>query len=208
MNDDSPSTRERDEEEARAPSLPWWPLPPWHDATLAEIVAQWGDMPHALLLHGLRGIGKHALALHVAQALLCETPAAGGLACGVCPGCRYVVAGQHPDLMRLELRTLDAETGEAVPVDTIGIERIRAMIDFAQLTSHRQRGKVAVIAPAERMNLSAANALLKTLEEPPQGTYLLLVSDQPGRLPATIVSRCRKVPIATPERAQAKQWLA
>jgi DNA polymerase-3 subunit delta' len=202
------SSREPDNHEGKAPSLPWWPLPPWHDAMLADVLSHRAEMPHALLLHGLGGIGKHALALHIAQGLLCETPAAGVLACGACAGCRYVLAGQHPDLMRLELLCLDAETGEPGTVDSISIDRVRALIDFVQLTSHRQRGKVAVIAPAERMTLPAANALLKTLEEPPPGTYLLLVADQPGRLPPTITSRCRKLPIATPQAPDAQAWLA
>jgi DNA polymerase-3 subunit delta' len=207
MSDDV-SAAEREDAAERAPSLPWWPLPPWHQAMLANVLMHRAGMPHALLLHGLRGIGKHALALHIARGLLCESPAADALACGACAGCRYVVAGQHPDLMRLELLTLDAETGERGAVDTIAIDRIRAMIDFVQLTSHRQRGKVAVISPAERMTPGAANALLKTLEEPPPGTYLLLVSDQPGRLPATIASRCRKLMLGPPERSQAEEWLA
>jgi len=93
-------------------------------------------------------------------------------------------------------------------VDSIAIERIRALIDFVQLSSHRQRAKVALISPAERMNAAAANALLKTLEEPPPGTYLILVSDQPGRLPATILSRCRKLSAPRPAPAEARAWLA
>ena len=160
--------------------------------------------PHALLIHGPRGIGKHALALNFAQALLCETPRADGLACGACAGCRYAVAGQHPDLMRLELLVIDPEEDTLEAVESIGIDRVRALTEFVQLTSHRQRAKVAVIAPAERMNAAAANALLKTLEEPPPGTYLILVSDQPGRMPATLRSRCRMLAAPLPDRADAR----
>jgi len=76
-----------------------------------------------------------------------------------------------------------------------------------KLTSHRQRAKVAVIAPAERMNAAAANALLKTLEEPPPGTYLILVSDEPQRMPATLRSRCRKLAAPLPDSAEARAWL-
>ncbi len=159
-------------------------------------------------MHGPRGIGKHALALNFAQALLCEAPLGDGLACGECPGCRYAIAGQHPDLMRLELLMVDPDDGALVEVDTITIDRVRALTDFVQLTSHRQRAKVAVIAPAERMNAAAANALLKTLEEPPAGTYLILVSDRPGRLPATILSRCRKLAAPRPAPEDALAWLA
>ena len=189
-------------------ALPWLPLLPWQTAVARGLLAERASWPHALLLYGPRGIGKHALALNLAQALLCESPGADGLACGACLSCRYAMAGAHPDLLRLELLRTDEETGELGPVETIAIDRIRQLIDFAQLSSHRQRAKVAVIAPAERMNAAAANALLKTLEEPPEGTYLLLVSDQPGRLPATIRSRCRKLAAPVPGAAEAREWLA
>jgi DNA polymerase-3 subunit delta' len=118
------------------------------------------------------------------------------------------MAGQHPDLLRLELSTFDEATGEWTSVDTIAVDRVRALIDFALLSAHRQRAKVAVIAPAERMHPAAANALLKTLEEPPPGTFVILVSDQPGRLPATIVSRCRRFPVPLPPEPTALEWLA
>jgi len=189
------------------PALPWLPLLPWQGEPARELLARRATWPHALLLYGPRGIGKHALALNLAQALLCEAPRPDGLACRSCPSCRYAEAGQHPDLVRLELLTIDEETGELVTVDTIPIDRVRAVIDFVQLSSHRQRAKVAVIAPAERINVAASNALLKTLEEPPAGTYLLLVADQPGRLPATIRSRCRKLPAPIPTPEEARAWL-
>jgi DNA polymerase-3 subunit delta' len=190
-----------------APALPWPGLPPWQAPLATETLAGRASWPHALLVSGPRGIGKHALALHFAQALLCETPGADGSPCGRCPGCRYAIAGQHPDLMRLELSTFDESTGEWETVDTIAVDRVRALIDFVLLSSHRQRAKVAVIAPAERMHASAANALLKTLEEPPPGTFVILVSDQPGRLPATIVSRCRRLHVPLPPAAAAIEWL-
>lgn len=190
-----------------APALPWPALPPWLGEVAAEALSGRESWPHALLISGPRGIGKHALALHFAQALLCEAPRGDGAPCGQCPGCRYAVAGQHPDLLRLELTTFDEATGEWSSVETISVDRVRALIDFALLSAHRQRGKVAVIAPAERMHPAAANALLKTLEEPPPRTFLILVSDQPGRLPATILSRCRRAPVAKPKEAQARDWL-
>jgi DNA polymerase III subunit delta' len=193
---------------AGAVALPWLPLPPWQLAAARAALAQRSTWPHALLLHGSRGLAKHALALHLAQALLCEAPPADGLACGQCPGCRYAVAGQHPDLMRIELLEIDEETEELKAVETIGIKRIRALTEFVALTSHRQRAKVAVIAPAERMAGPAANALLKTLEEPPAGTFIVLVADLVGRLPATIVSRCRRLKVPLPDPEAASAWLA
>jgi DNA polymerase-3 subunit delta' len=198
---------ERRDDDAIPTALPWWPLLPWQQATAAELLARRATFPHALLIHGPRGIGKHALALGLAQGLLCETPRADGLGCGVCPGCHYAIAGQHPDLMRLELLRIDEESGELEAVDQIAIDRVRGLIDFSELTSHRQRAKVAVISPAERMNPAAANALLKTLEEPPAGTYLILVSSEPARLAPTIVSRCRKLLAPQPSNDVARSWL-
>ncbi len=197
-----------EERAAEAAGLPWMALLPWQGSAARAVLAQRSSWPHALLLHGPRGIGKHALALNLAQALLCESPAPDNLACGECPSCRYAIAGQHPDLMRLELLMIDPDEGALKAVETIGIDRVRALTDFVQLTSHRQRAKVAVIAPAERMNAAAANALLKTLEEPPPGTYLILVSDQPGRMPATVRSRCRRLAAPLPAPAAARAWLA
>ncbi len=201
-------TLERSGDDAPASALPWMPLLPWQTRIAADLLARRDSFPHALLIHGARGIGKHALALGLAQGLLCEAPRSDGGACGVCPGCHYAIAGQHPDLMRLELQRIDEETGDLVAIDQIAIDRVRDLIEFAALTSHRQRAKVAVIAPAERMNPAAANALLKTLEEPQPGTYLILVSSEPARLAPTIVSRCRKLLAPLPSVKEARSWLA
>ena len=194
--------------EPRAPGAAGWePLLPWQTAAASAALASRSRWPHALLVTGRRGIGKRSLALHFAQALLCEDPRADGTACGRCASCGYVAAGAHPDLRLIEPVERDDE-GNLKPVDAILVDRIRELIEFAQLTTHRQRAKVALIAPAEAMNTAAANALLKTLEEPPPATYLLLVSDQWGRLPATIVSRCRVLPAPEPDPDSAAAWLA
>ncbi|MEO8739493.1 MAG: DNA polymerase III subunit delta' [Casimicrobiaceae bacterium] len=187
-------------------AAPWEPLPPWLRAIEASTVAERERWPHALLLAGPRGIGKRLLALHLAQALLCEAPLPTGAACGSCVGCNLVMRGTHPDLRLIEPIIYNDE-GDATSVDSITVEPIRELVDFALLSSHRGRAKVAVIAPAEALNGAAANALLKTLEEPPAGTYLMLVTHQPGRLPATLVSRCRRLPLAHPDAAVAEPWL-
>src|SRR5207237_1129040 len=109
----------------------------------------------------------------------------------------YVAHGAHPDLRLIEPYTFD-EDGNATRVDTIAVDRIRELIDFTHLSTHRGRAKVAIIVPAEAMNPPAANALLKTLEEPPAQTYLLLVSHQPERLAPTIVSRCLRLAVPEP----------
>ncbi len=182
-------------------------LPPWQSETAAAALARRERWPHALLITGRRGLGKRLLALHFARALLCESPREDGEACGACPSCGYVSQGTHPDLQLIEPFTYD-DDGNATPVDSINVERVRELIAFSQLSPHRQRAKVGLIVPAEAMNAAAANALLKTLEEPPPGTFLLLVSHHPERLPATILSRCRRLPAPEPDPAAAAAWLA
>jgi DNA polymerase-3 subunit delta' len=192
---------------SEAPPVAVPALPPWQRAAAAAALQARARWPQALLITGRRGIGKRLLAEHFAQALLCEHPNPDGSACGVCPSCGYVVAGAHPDLRVLELTEID-DDGEVKPVDVIKVERIRELIEFTQLSTHRQRAKVALIVPAENMNAAAMNALLKTLEEPPPATYLLLVSHLPGRLPPTIVSRCQRLVAPEPDAAVATAWLA
>ena len=188
-------------------STAWQPLPPWQKAMAAAALAHRQRWPHALLITGRRGLGKRLLALHFARALLCEAPLDSGEACGACLSCGYVSQGTHPDLQILEPVTYDDE-GTPTPVDAINVDRVRELTAFSQLSPHRQRAKVGLIAPAEAMNAAAANALLKTLEEPPGGTFLLLVSHQPARLPPTIVSRCRRLPAPEPDRSAAAARLA
>ncbi len=187
--------------------VPAWPaLLPWQQEAAATLLAGRATWPHALLLDGPRGIGKRTLALNLAQALLCEAPSASGFACGACPGCGYARAGQHPDLRLVEPITVE-DDGTIKQLDAIPVDHTRALIRWAHVTSHRGRAKVAIVVPAEAMNAAAANALLKTLEEPPPETYLLLVAHQSARLPATIRSRCRHVPAPRATAAQAQAWL-
>jgi DNA polymerase-3 subunit delta' len=180
---------------------------PWLAALERELLSDGTRFPQALLIEGPEGIGKLVLAMRVARARLCESPLADGTACGACASCAYVAAGQHPDL-RLVLPVVYDEEGNATPQDVIRIEAIRDLTEWSQVTRHRRGAKVAVIAPAEAMHYAAANALLKTLEEPPAGTSLLLVSHQAGRLPATIRSRCLRRVVPRPPAELARAWLA
>ncbi|HMA31730.1 MAG TPA: DNA polymerase III subunit delta' [Casimicrobiaceae bacterium] len=180
---------------------------PWQRRFVADMLARRAGWPHALLVTGPAGIGKRRLAEVLAFALLCESPQVDGSACGGCPGCRYAAAGQHPDFRIVEPVEVDDE-GVAKRVEAIVVDRIRALTEWVQVTSHRGGSKVALIVPAERMNAAAANALLKTLEEPPAETFLILVSHQPGRLPATISSRCQRVDAPRPSAAESAEWLA
>ena len=180
---------------------------PWLDPIERELLGAGTRFPQALLIEGPEGIGKRVLAMRVARARLCESPQADGSACGRCASCGYVAAGQHPDLRVVEPVVYD-EDGNATPQDMIKIEAVRDLTAWSQVTSHRRGAKVAVIVPAEAMHYAAANALLKTLEEPPEGTSLLLVAHQPGRLPATIRSRCLRRVVPLPPSDLALTWLA
>ena len=179
---------------------------PWQREWLAAQLAQRDRRHHALLITGPAGIGKATLALNYAQALLCETPRPDGLACGTCAGCTYVAARSHPDMRVLEPFDVD-EDGEAKPTPFIAIDKVRELGEMMHLSTHRRGARVGAILPAERMNAAAANALLKTLEEPPPGATLILTSSQPGRLLPTVVSRCIRIAAPRPSASQGTAWL-
>lgn len=170
---------------------------PWHDVLRASLSRQFERLPHALLLYGRPGLGKHVFAMQLARALLCAAPR-DGAGCGQCHGCRLFAAGTHPDL---------AVVGLIEEAKSVTVDQIRALGDFLALRPHTAARKVVVISPAEAMNLNAANALLKLLEEPPLGSMLLLVSSHPARLPATIRSRCNRVFFKVPARSDGSSWL-
>lgn len=172
---------------------------PWH-------TVQWSDwlrqieakrLPHAVLINGLPGLGKRHLAELFSQAVLCkgdnhQRP------CGRCKSCQLLIANSHPDL-----RTIEPEE----PGKAIKIAQIRDLVRFLSGTAQQGGWKCVIVEPADAMNNHAANALLKSLEEPPGETSIILVSSVPGRLTATLRSRCRQVPIAPPSRETALTWL-
>jgi len=155
-----------------------------------------GRLPHALLVHEAPGAGGEWLALWAAQLVLCTGQTRSP--CGQCPACAHVARRQHPDLSVI---------GPQDKATQIRIEQVRELSADLALTSHQGGYKTAIISPADSMNRFAANALLKTLEEPPPRTLLVLVAIQPSRLPATILSRCQRVRVPAPTRAQAVAWL-
>lgn len=184
----------------------------WFEAELKALLCQPAQLPHALLIKGPQGIGKQDFALALAQALLCEKPGAHGLACGACPACGWFRSGAHPDFRQLEPATEEEGEGEEGARKTkaspwISIAQVRELHDFMAVTSHRGGRKVVLITPAEALNVSAANALLKNLEEPPPQTHFLLVCHRPHRLPRTIISRCRQLSLRAPDPAVALAWL-
>jgi len=181
-------------------------LPPWLSPVWARLVAAHteGRLPHALLICGEAGLGKRQLAERLLARLLCQQPAADGQACGTCRACQLRQAGSHPDLMRIGIEE-NEKTGKLR--SEILIQQIRALGGKLALTPQFGGAQVALIDPAELMNESSANALLKTLEEPHPGCLLILVSDQPFRLPATIRSRCQRIDLRLPRPGQALDWL-
>jgi DNA polymerase-3 subunit delta' len=188
---------------------------PWHQADFEKLLAARATLPHALLLHGARGIGKLDFARALAQALLCEAPAVGGHACGACGACAWFDAGAHPDYARvepIEAEEREGEEGEKADKGkkstVIKIEQIRDLTAFVNVGSQRGGRKVIVIHPCEALNPNAANALLKSLEEPPPQTQFILVSHRPHQLLATIKSRCSQLALRAPDSATAAAWLA
>ncbi len=184
-------------QDASAGELLPWLTPLWVRLQQARASDR---LPHALLLAGARGLGKRRLAGLLARSLLCQTPNPQGLACGTCVDCRLNGAGTHPDLTRVAPDP-ESKSGE------ITIDAIRDLTELAALTPVRGARKVILIDPADRMNGAAANALLKTLEEPAGDTLLALIAEQPAQLPATIRSRCQLLKVPIPSEGQALAWL-
>jgi DNA polymerase-3 subunit delta' len=171
---------------------------PWLQGTWEQFRsrAQGGNLPHALLLAGPAGTGKFELARMMVAYLLCLEP--GETACGECRSCRVLAGGAHPD--RFELLPED-ERG------VIKIDAVRDLLGRLVLTTTISPRKVALVWPAEGMTPNAANSLLKNLEEPPGDTIMLLVSNDPRRLPVTIRSRCQLLAVASPTLEAGQEWL-
>lgn len=160
---------------------------------LRDLMAQ-ERIPSALLFLGARRVGKRTTALALAQALNCETP---GVGCGFCPSCRKIEEGVHPDVEVI------SPTGQFIRID-----QIRALGVNLNLNPFQARKRVIVLSEAEQMNTEAANAFLKTLEEPPEDTLIILCAQRAARLPETIVSRCLPVHFQLLEPATVRKLLS
>ena len=174
-------------------------LLPWHETAFQHVLALYRaeNLAHAWLLEGPAGGGKRQFARFLAASLLCEDLSETG-PCKRCHACHLIAAGSHPDL-----RDITPQEKSRV----IRIEQIRDAVSFMHKTSNQGRFRIVILHPAESMNISAANALLKTLEEPPNGVILLLVSDQPGLVLPTVRSRSRRLTLGLPAQDVALAWL-
>ncbi len=198
-------------------------LYPWQTADWQRWQQMRERLPHAVLFHGTEGIGKVTFAEHAAQSLLCESPDVEGHACGECASCGWFAQYSHPDFRRVRPEALDAEDDEAspdaddstakkpatskTPSRDIRIEQVRSLATFMNVSTHRAGLRVIMLYPAEALNAASANALLKTLEEPPPDTVFLLVTHRIDRLLPTILSRCRQFPLQMPAAEAALAWL-
>ncbi|RLA09691.1 MAG: DNA polymerase III subunit delta' [Gammaproteobacteria bacterium] len=180
-----------------------------------------GQLPHALLLVGPPGIGKEEFLQAWVSMLVCSSPTAAGAACGQCSHCRQHASGSYPDCMvlspepdlrrvfesyppqRCQVRERSRKTARTV----ITIDQIRELIDKLTQSSHYGGLKIVIIMPADALNKEAANALLKVLEEPPEDTLLLLLSERPLNLLATIRSRCQRIDFPAPPITEVIEWL-
>lgn len=173
-----------------------WQSAQWQQVWQATVEQR---LPHALLLSGMAGLGKAHFADCFSRALLCQSVTPDGVYCNVCHMCQLVEGRAHPNVLWVQ----PEKENSAIKVD-----QIRAVNEFIQQTSMQGHHRIVIIHPANNMNVNAANALLKTLEEPPPGALLILTSDQSSRLPATIRSRCQQISFSRPDTQEALAWLA
>ncbi len=174
---------------------------PWFDPALVRMAdaRRRGQLPQSLLIHAHPGAGGTEFARVIAQRLLCEQAAdVDARGCGRCRGCTRVAANQHPDLVEL----MPIEDSKQIRID-----QVREVLGQLALSSYEGRASVVLFSPAEALNVAAANALLKNLEEPRRDAYLILVATQPSLLSATIRSRCLRLALATPALDVALAWL-
>lgn len=179
---------------------------PWHAELWSRVdeARHAGRLGHALLLAGPNGVGKRCFARRLAASLLCEERGEEGTPCGHCRGCVQRAAGTHPNLSWLT-REFNEKT-EKEKRD-ISMEQLRAMMDRLALASHYGRTRVVVIDPADALNGNGVNAVLKTVEEPPAGLHILLISERPMALAATLRSRCQRLNFPMPDATSALAWL-
>lgn len=184
----------------------------WHKVQWDRLMQRKATLPHAILLHGRAGIGKHAFAEQFSSAMLCKQATATNHACGQCQSCLWLKEGGHPDFRFITIEDDSSKSDTAKKKTSkksqISVAQIRQLYEYLSLSTHQVAGyRVILISPAEALNIASANALLKMLEEPPENTLFLLVASQPQRLLPTIVSRCQAIDLPTPSNTEALDWL-
>jgi DNA polymerase III subunit delta' len=189
------------DETAEPRVLPSPRLLPWHSAALAQLRGAWKAerLPHAILVQGADGLGTESFAAWLSAAVLCEKSVDGALdVCGSCASCALIKAGSHPDLYWIAPEEDKTQ---------LSVDQVRAACEKLSKTSFRQGYKVAIIEPAHQMTPGAANSVLKTLEEPSNGSLLMLLTSRPSGLLPTVRSRCQKLTINRPSTAESMAWL-
>ncbi len=200
-------------------------LYPWHCKNWEYLVRLESKLPHALLFYGPAGTGVETFAESFAKARLCENRQPDGNACGQCQSCHWFEQNSHPDFRQILPETLEiakglddpdkksdddsgsSAKGSKEPSRKIGIERIRSLADFINISTHRGGLRVVFVYPAEAMTTESSNSLLKMLEEPPANTLFILVTNHLDALLPTILSRCSKLAFPMPETSMAITWL-
>ena len=210
---------------------------PWHEGPLRHLLANRLRLPHALLVTAALGTGALEFGRALAGGLLCEGLKAEAVAgaCGLCPSCQWMQAGNHPDFrfvgldgegldelgeagtdpeeeatssLREQNAASSPSRGKAVRArPEIRIDAIRSLGDFALTGARRSGQKVVLISAADRLNAAAANALLKTLEEPMAGLVFILASEAPARILPTVRSRCVILALTAPSNEVARDWI-
>lgn len=173
---------------------------PWHVPHWQRLTRRYPQLAHAILLSGMPGTGKRQFADRLSAWLLCLNRSSLG-ACGECSSCQWLKADTHPGLLRISPE-IDPKGKKS---QFIKIDQIRQLMPFVQQTGENWR--VVIIEPAEALNIAAANALLKTLEEPGEKVLLILVTDQVLQLPATIRSRLQQYAVGMLQQQQAVDYV-
>lgn len=211
-------------------------LYPWQDVLWQRWIGLHARLPHAILLKGPPGTGKLDFAMNLARSLLCKKSLGSKFACQDCSSCHWFEQGTHPDFCllipgALSVEMQDADEGQISPIlknwsrriaeETLGeqqkkgkkpgkeisVHQVRSLSGFTNLSTHQGGYRVVLVYPAESMNINAANALLKTLEEPPDRMLIILVSHKPQQLLPTIVSRCLMLVASLPSPEVSAAWL-
>jgi len=155
-------------------------------------------MPHAILLKSTGGLGIEQLADKLAEFFLCNAPLDNGSACKQCKSCGLLTAQTHPDYHKLTV---------AEDKSLLSVDQIRELVDQCMERPHQGGYRIAIVQPGDKINANAANALLKTLEEPGSDTLIILIADNNLQYPATILSRCQVFTLLSPKESDATQWI-